>query len=317
MPEFSTSLGCLDAPYEYKGGKREIFVPVGQNQNRGDHSADFRGGAVGTIVVAQGEEDLTEVKYELSLRATSEKLLGAVVFDYPTKEEVSEGVESSRFQLATPTPLTDKCIRFDVTIYLPPSVKTLHIQSHAITQVKFDPNSNFNLNTVFVTMYRLDERIMVLPTEGIHANHLDLQLTQGWLVGDVTIVDEVSLSTQRGDASMHVRVHPAPSSAEPPAPAKLLTSNGAGRADVFFINHPGLPHRPIDSTHHNSMKGSGTYLTYTEAAFNGTVDLTVKSFSATGLQNAFNEDGGLPYVGSREGGDKMLVKSQGWVGLSF
>ncbi|KAI1791307.1 hypothetical protein LXA43DRAFT_1012096 [Ganoderma leucocontextum] len=315
MPEFSTSLGCLDAPYVYKGGKREIFVPVGQNQNKGDHSLDFRGGAVGTIVVAQGDEDLKEVKYEFDLRATSEKLLGAIVFDYPTQEEVFEGVKSSRLQLATPTPLANTCIRFDVTIYLPPAVKTLHIQSHSVTQIKFDPDSNFNLNSLFVTLYRLGERNMVLATEGIHANNLDLQLTQGWLVGDVTVVDEVSLSTQRGDARMHVRVHPAPSSAEPPAPVKLLTSSGAGRADVFFVNHPGLPHRPIDSTHHCSMNGKGTYLTYTEAEFNGTVDLTAKSFSAKGLQNAFKQDGGMPYFGSREGGDKMLVKSQGWVGL--
>ncbi|KAM5543217.1 hypothetical protein V8D89_003091 [Ganoderma adspersum] len=317
MPEFSTSLGCLDAPYEYKGGKREIFVPVGQNQNRGDHSLDFRGGAVGTITIAQGEEDLTEVKYELSMRATSEGLLNAVVFDYPTREEVSEGVKSSRFQLATPTPLAKRCIRFDVTVYLPPTVKTLHIQSHTVTQIKFDPDSNFNFNSLFVTMYRLDERSMVLPTEGIHANNLDLQLIQGWLVGDVTVVNEASLSTQRGNARMYVHVHPAPSSAEPPAPVKLLTSTGAGRADVFFVNHPGLEHRPIDSTHHSSMGGKGTYLTYTEAAFNGTVDLAAKSFSATGLRNPFKEDGGMPYVGSREGGDKMLVRSQGWVGLYF
>ena len=243
MPEFSTSLGCLDAPYEYKGGRREILVPVGQNKNKGDHSVDFRGGAVGTITVVQGEEDLTDIKYEISLRATSEKLLDAVVFDYPTQEEVHEGVKSSRFQLGTPTPLASKCIRYDVTVYLPPTVKTLHIQSHTASQVKFDPDSNFNFNSLFVTLYRLDERSMILPTEGIHATNVNLQLTQGWLVGDITVVDEATLTTQRGDATMHVRIHPAPSSAEPPAPVKLLTSTGAGRADVFFVNHPGLAHR--------------------------------------------------------------------------
>ena len=72
----------------------------------------------------------------------------------------------------------------------------------------------------------------------------------------------------------------------------------------------------MDVTHHTSMKGE-VYLTYSNADFNGTVDLTAKSFSATGLQNALKQDGGLPYVGSRDGVDKMKVKAQGWVGLYF
>ena len=63
--------------------------------------------------------------------------------------------------------------------------------------------------------------------------------------------------------------------------------------------------------------GGQLYLTYKDAAFNGTVDLNAKSFSATGLQNAFKQDGGSPYVGSKEGADRMLVKSNAWVGLYF
>ena len=82
------------------------------------------------------------------------------------------------------------------------------------------------------------------------------------------------------------------------------------------MNHPGFPHRPIDATHHTSLNGE-LYLTYKDAWFNGTVDLTAKSFSATGLENAFKQDGGLPYHGSRDGVDKMLIKTQGWVGMYF
>ncbi|TBU30256.1 hypothetical protein BD311DRAFT_691403 [Dichomitus squalens] len=317
MPEFSTSLGCMDAPKLYKGGKFDVTIPVGVNQNKGDHSMDFRGGAVGTIVVAQGEADLQEVKYEITLRGSTEDLFEGVVLDYPTPEEVAQNTKSSRLQLAVPAPVTPQCARFDVTVFLPPAVKTLHIQTHATTQVKFDPDSNFNLNTLFVTFYKLSKLNMFLPIEGIHANTFMYQMSEGWLVGDVTVVNDATLNTQRGDATMNVRVHPAPSSSEPPAPVKLLTSTGAGRADVFFVNHAGFPHRPIDSTHHTSMNGKGTYLTYKKAGFNGTVDLTAKSFTATGLLNAFKQDGDLPYVGSRDGGDRMLIKSQGWVGLYF
>ncbi|KAI0743333.1 hypothetical protein C8Q80DRAFT_1180356 [Daedaleopsis nitida] len=307
MPEFSVSLG------------QDILVPVGKHENRGDHSVDFRGSAVGTIVLAQGEADLTDIKYELTLRADSQDVLDQTILDYPTADEVEDGMKSSRVQVITPprTPETaNSCVRFDAVIYLPPAVRTLHVQSHVATQIKFDPDSNFDFDSLIVTLYGLDEKNMLLPTEGIHAKHTKLQITRGWFVGDVTVVDEAELITQRGDAHLHVRVHPAPSSAEPPAPVKLLTSTGAGRTDVFFVNHPGFPHRPIDATHHSSMNGE-MYLTYTDAAFNGTVDFAAKSFSATGLQNAFKKDGGLPYVGSQEGGDQMAVRTQGWAGLYF
>ncbi|KAI0633887.1 hypothetical protein C8Q77DRAFT_1158016 [Trametes polyzona] len=316
MPEFSKSLGCADVPYLYNGTKMEIDLPVGSH--KGDHSIDVRGGAYGTIVLAQGSADLKEIRYELTVRTDTPALLDSVLLDYPVPEDVSDGMRNSRLQLVTPSDLADGCMRFDATIFLPRSLRTLHVQAHALTQIKFDPDSNFNLDKLSVSMYRLDPLTMLLPAEGMHAQSMKLQLTRGWLVGDVTIVDQVSLTTQNGDAVLNVRVHPAPSSAEPPAPARLLTSSGAGRADVTWVSHDGegVPHRPVDATHHTSMGGE-VYLTYKDAAYNGTVDLSAKSFSASGLQNAFKQDGGLPYVGSREGVDHMLVKAQGWVGLYF
>ncbi|OSD03954.1 hypothetical protein PYCCODRAFT_1433856 [Trametes coccinea BRFM310] len=314
MPEFSTSLGCASAPHLYNGTKMDIHVPVGLNHD--DHSVDMRGAAVGTITLAQGDADLEDIKYELNVRTDKPELLNMVTLAYPTPEDVKDNVQSSRLQLATPSNLQSGCMRFDVTIYLPPTLRTLHVQAHAVSQVKFDPDSNINLDKLSVSMFRLDERNMLLPAEGVHARTMKLQLTRGWLVGDVTIVDDATLNTQNGDAVMNVHVHPAPSSAEPPAPAHLTTSTGAGRADIWWAAHPGVPHRPIDSTHHSSMSGD-VYLTYKGTGFNGTVDLNAKSFTGTGLQNPFKQDGGLPYVGSREGPDKMLVKAQGWVGLYF
>ena len=309
----------MNAPHLYKGGKQDISIPVGRNQDRGDHSLDFRGSAVGTIILAQGEADLTDIKYELTLRSESTEVLDKTILDYPTKEDVEDGMKHSRLQLITPTKtpeMASACTRFDVTIYLPPAVRTLHVQSHVGAHIKFDPDSNLNFDSLTVTLYSLDENNMLVMSEGVHAKHAKLQLTRGWFVGDVTIVDEAELITQRGDGRLHVRVHPAPSSAEPPAKATLLTSTGAGRTDLFFVNHAGLPHRPIDATHHSSLNGE-LYLTYTDAAFNGTVDLRAKSFSATGLENAFGREDGLPYVGSKDGADRMAVRTQGWAGLYF
>ena len=89
-----------------------------------------------------------------------------------------------------------------------------------------------------------------------------------------------------------------------------------GRTDVEFVHAHGAPHRPIDATHHSSLNGE-LYLTYADAAFNGTVEIAAKSFSATNLHNALGREEGLPWYGSREGADRMRVKTQGWAGLYF
>ncbi|EIW62470.1 uncharacterized protein TRAVEDRAFT_113031 [Trametes versicolor FP-101664 SS1] len=315
MPEFSTSLGCADARFLYNGTKMDIHVPVGSHKD--DHSLDVRGGALGTIILAQGSPDLTSVRYELTLRSDTPSLFKDVVLDYPAPDEMEDNMRSSRLQLSTPGLLGLGCMRFDMTIYLPQNLRTLHVQAHALSQIKFDEDSNFDLDKLSVSMYKLDQRSMLLPTEGMHARTMKMQITRGWLVGAVTAGDEVTLMTQTGDATLNVHVHPAPSSAEPPAPVRLLTSTGAGRTDVVWASHAaGLSHRPIDATHHMSM-GGAAYLTYKDSGFNGTVDLTAKSFTATGLQAAFEKEGLLPYVGSRAGVDRMLVKAQGWVGLYF
>ncbi|KAH9940419.1 uncharacterized protein BXZ73DRAFT_98855 [Epithele typhae] len=313
MPQFGTSLGCDSAPHFYRDGKFEVRVPVGQNQGRGDHSMDFRNG-FGTVVIAQGDEDLKDIKYEMTVRSDNQEYLDLIKLDVPTQQEIDSAEKESRLHLLMPS-VRNACIRYDVTVYLPTSVKTFHVMSHSVTQVKFDPDSNFNFNSLAVTMYNRGEKNMVLPTEGIHATKSKLQMNEGYLVGDITLVNVVELVTQRGNATMNVRVHPAPSSAETPAPARLLTSSGAGRTDVRYVEHA-APHRPIDATHHVSMRGE-LYLTYEDSAFNGTVEVEATSFSAKRLQNAFKEDGGLPYVGSRDGADKMVVKTQGWAGLYF
>ena len=319
MPEFSTSLGCLNPPHIYKGGKQVISVPVGQHKNKGDHSLDFRGSAVGTVTLAQGPADLKEIKYELTLGSELASTLDKVILDYPTPEEVADNTKSSRFQLVLPsrTPENaDFCTRFDVTIFLPASVQTLHVQSHATTQIAFAAGAQLDLDALFVTTYGLNTRNMLLPSAGVRARKTKLQMTRGWLVGDVTVLERAELVTQSGDAATHVRVHPDPAPALGLAPVTLLTTTGAGRTDVEFVHAHGAPHRPIDATHHSSLNGE-LYLTYADAAFNGTVEIAAKSFSATNLHNALGQEEGLPWYGSREGADRMRVKTQGWAGLYF
>ncbi|OCH89004.1 hypothetical protein OBBRIDRAFT_757143 [Obba rivulosa] len=315
MPEFSTSLNCQNAPFIYNSTTTTYMVPLGSATL--DHSADFRGKAVGTIIVAQGAPDATELKYEMTLRTDDQSLFSNVVVDYPSVEDVSSGMES-RFLLSTSNWVSSACMRYDLTLYIPPNIKEMHLQTHSVSQVKFDTDSNFDLEKLSVIMFSNNENNMLLPHTGVHAGDLRLEMFGGWMVGDVAIVDKTALVTQQGGAAMNARVHPVPSSTEPPAAADLETTTGNGRSDVFYENHPGHPHRTISSVHRSSLNGD-LYLTYKNADFNGLIDLTAPSWSARGMQGSANKvTGELPWAGNKDGGDSIVAFSpKGWIGLYF
>ena len=314
MPEFSKSLPCADASNFYQGEEKLSYsVPVDSD---GQHTLDIRGSAVGTLVIAQGDYEASDLIYQMSVRTSKAALLDRVRVTYPNKG-TSEDV-ASKMSLSTPIMLGDACLRFDMTVYVPYTVRQLTIQSAATTHIKFDSESNLDLDALDIRLSDFEGTNMVLPHRGVHAGTLSLDVQRGWLVGDVTIEDKAKLSTARGDAAMNVHVFPAPSTAEPPATAHLETTTGNGRADVFYVSHPGHPHRPIDSVHRVRKTGD-LYLTYKDAAFSGTVDLNARSFSASGLHDAVPRLADqLPWVGEKDGADNMIVESKnGWVGLYF
>ncbi|PCH43469.1 hypothetical protein WOLCODRAFT_121983 [Wolfiporia cocos MD-104 SS10] len=316
MPEFSKSLGCQNAPYLFNGAEVSYTIPVGINAD--DHTLDIIGGAIGTIVFAQGTADATDIKYTLTLRTDNAALFEQVAVTYPATADVEEGAAKSALQLATPLVGAGACMRYDMTVYLPPALRDLRVHARGAAQVKFDAESNFDMDALTVIVQSLDERSMLLPHRGVHAGTLHLGVSRGWLVGDVAVEEEASLSTDLGDAVMNVHVFPAPSGANPPATATFETATGAGRADVFYVNHPGHPHRPIMNTH-RSVRGGDLYLTYKQAEFNGTVELAAKSSTSMGMHGVGNRmSQELPWVGSQDGSDRIIASSpNGWIGLYF
>ncbi|KAF8813940.1 hypothetical protein BYT27DRAFT_7220271 [Phlegmacium glaucopus] len=324
MPVFSTSLGCMDAPHLYNGSKVTFTAPMGTHHQ--DHGFDARGGAVGTFTLADGEADAQEIKYEMVLRASDEALLKDVYFDYPEYND-DKIVTKSRVLMTTPHGPVGSCVRFDITMFVPPSLKKLHVALHTTTHVQFAPGAHINTQDLFVTLYSLDSRNIIAPGEHVTSQIQALEAYRGWIVGDASIVKETSITTQRGDGVANVKLHPSPpSDSTTPEPATLRTITGAGRSDFFYIGQKAFK-RPIDSTHTSSRNGD-MYLTYTGAEFSGKIEMAAKSYSMTGAQKIAvssspigNSDEKIPtwthFVGDVNGGDKISVSSRGWTGLYF
>jgi len=321
MPAFNTSLGCIDAPYLYNSSTVTFTAPLGTH--RQDHVFNIRGAAIGTLTLADGEADAQEIKYEMLMRSSDQALLKDIYFEYPEYDD-DQIISKSRVLMFTPHHPAGSCIRYDITMYVPPNLKKLHVALYTTTHVRFAPGAHINTEDLFVTLFSVDSNNIIIPGEHVTSQKQALEVYRGWIVGDTSIVKETSITTQRGDGVANVKLHPTPpSDINTPEPATLRTTTGAGRSDFFYIGQKTFK-RPIDSTHISS-KNADMYLTYCSSEFSGKIEMSSKSFSMTGAQRIAsslrpisNDDGTWThYVGDMNGGDKISVSSRGWTGLYF
>jgi len=327
MPAYSTSLGCLSASHIYNSSQTVISARMGSQDY--DHTFDVRGSAVGTFVVAQGAPDSKDIKYEMTIRADNPTLLQDISIHYPETDD--EGaVTRSRLLVSTPwiDPSSSSCMRYDIKMYVPPALKKLHVQAHTPMHLQFDSNSNVELNDFFVTMFTTDKNNMILPHENLHSDRMALEVTRGWIVGDVAIVNSTSITTQRGDGVANIRAHPTvPLNTDQLDTASLRTTTGAGRTDIYYIT-PKAFKRPINNVHISSGNGD-MYLTYRAAEYSGRIELESRSYTATGVQSfpakpIGEENSGTDksskwthWAGDKDGQDRVYIKSRGWTGLYF
>jgi len=318
MPKYSSSLGCDSAPYIYGDAKTSYTIPVGSSKP--NHALTIRGAAVGTLVIAEAPVDATNIALEMTLRTDDQSLLSSVRMDI-------ESTTDPLTHAALTTPLFidphKSCMRYDMTLYVPSTLKTLELSMYSVTQIQFHPDAHITLDNLLVKMNGMGENNMFLPNAGVRATNMDVGSSSGWIVGDMAIVNSTSVTTMNGNCVANVHLHPAPPiNPEHPEPAYLITTHGNGRADFFYESDHAYPHRPIVSSHTSTRNGD-LYLTYKNAEYSGSIDLRAQSYTAHGMQVSHlgqTEDGAktLPWVGNKDGGDKLVISSpKGWVGLYF
>ncbi|EPQ57512.1 hypothetical protein GLOTRDRAFT_99434 [Gloeophyllum trabeum ATCC 11539] len=331
MPVYSTSLGCMApaANLLYNSTSKLTYIlPVDSDDQ--EHTLDIRGGAVGTLVLAPYPAEAREqsaIKYEISIRADDEALFEFV--------QVNPAADGSKFTMKSPIialmPLEHRksCMRYDMTVFIPQSLKSVEIKTSAPTHIKFaDVPETVILDELNIRMFSMSAvtgENMLLPNMNIRAKDYKLEVYAGWIVGDVPIVESTSLSTWRGNGVLNARVQPVdvqPGYDEdddvPEFPtAKLNTHTGSGRTDITYLQ-PRI-HRPIHSKHESSSNGE-LYLTYKDSGFSGPVNVKAKNFSLRNVQGGMGSGQTMDdrWVGDKEGSDKLTVKSDlGWVGLYF
>lgn len=334
MPAYSSSLGCEDASasHWFQGSTDGFYytIPIGQ---LADHEIRIEGGAVGTLEIApsDGAQD-SEIKVRTTLRTNEKALLDTVSISI---SDAQEPKGKSYFRIRTPldAPSTSSCMRYDVTVFLPPNLRRLNVISTSVAQVKFADsfsNSPRELSDLQVTLRSRATKNLLLPNADLAADRAMLRSDGGYIVGSVALANETIVNTFSYDTVSNLKVvttaYRLPNDggeSEAFPPAHLVTYTGHGRSDFEYINTVG---RPIDSAHNTTSVASGDlYLTYKKASFNGPVSLKSQSHTAIGLQGSGFDTvpgGGMPqmkerWAGNKDGGDSLSINSFGWVGLYF
>ncbi|KZT26774.1 hypothetical protein NEOLEDRAFT_1155521 [Neolentinus lepideus HHB14362 ss-1] len=328
MPEYSVSLGCIApaASHLYNSSSKLTYtIPMNSDH---EHTLDIRGAAVGTLVLSPYPTEAsgqTGIKYEISIRTDDE-----VLFDYL---EVGSADDGSKFTLKSPIPSlmpqhVTSCMRYDMTLFIPQSLRDLEIKTGAPAHIKFaDVPEIATLDSLKIGMFSMAAEVgenLLFPNMHIQAKDYGLEVYTGWIAGDVPVVESTSLSTRRGNGVLNARIHPVAVSADddeddddfPQMPAAMLhTHTGHGRTDITYLQ--GSVHRPINSKHESQSNGD-IYLTYKESGFNGPVSFQAKSYSMRNVQGGIGQDKNDRWVGNKDGEDRLVVKSDlGWVGLYF
>lgn len=328
IPVFGSSLGCLTAPHIYNQSSVVFYAPIDPQSQ--DHAFEIRGSAVGTFTVAQGAPGSDDVMYEMTLRTDDPALLQDVHIQYPDNK-----AGNPRFMITTPMFGTSSaCMRFDITMYVPPRLKKLSVSSHtAVMHIQFDEKSDVVLDKLYVTTFSMSKNNMILSNTHVRGKSMSLEVLRGWIIGDVAVLDNTRVTTQRADGIANLRVHPVEHvDPESQSPASFMTVTGAGRTDIFYIT-PKAFQRPIHNVHMSS-RNADVYLTYNQAKFNGRIAMESAQYSASGLEalpKSANEDTSedeseyesatatqwTHWRGDKNGGDEIVVKSRGWTGLYF
>ncbi|KAF5321152.1 hypothetical protein D9619_001337 [Psilocybe cf. subviscida] len=318
-PVFGEVICSATAPHIYNRTEVTIMTPI---STRGqDHLFDIRGAAVGTITIADGKADATEVVYTMTLRSNAAGVVEDTKFIYPDIDADTGVVTRSRLIIDTShVPATNhyKCMRFDITMYVPPTLKRLHVASHAnATHVRFAPGTRAAMENLIVTLYTSTNRNLIETNFNVTPEELSLEVYEGYIVGEASIVKDTSVFTQRGDGVANVKFRPASS-----YKSNLHTATGAGRSDFKFIKNEKFSNQ-IEASHISSRNGD-IYLTYAESGFNGKIDMGSTSFTVTNAQRFDNTVPGddtepkfTHYHGSISGEDRIFVTSRGWTGLYF
>ncbi|PPQ99757.1 hypothetical protein CVT24_009660 [Panaeolus cyanescens] len=337
LPEFG-GVGCANAPFIYNGSEVTMRHALSDDS---DHAFIITGKGSGTVTIFGGDEDATDVRYDMTVRTNDKKFIDDISFPGPSWHDGSNipgrlVLETTMFTLLKP----ELCQRFDIRVTLPPNLRNFTVYSHTITHIQVDESARLLAGDITLAVsnpwHEPEKAAIIKIHDKMISKNIHLMMEgNGFIIGGFAVQDFAKVTTKGVNATANVKITPgilersSDSEDDTPSPAVVRTEVGSGRADFTVLEGAGAK-RPLDIVHHSSSSSSNMYLHYEKSGFSGKISLDSRTYTAYNMQRMSDNPDTFPkkrpdtsiprwnyYVGDEAGEDRMVVDTANWVGLYF
>ncbi|KAF9527356.1 hypothetical protein CPB83DRAFT_856412 [Crepidotus variabilis] len=208
------------------------------------------------------------------------------------------------------------CLRYDVTMYIPRTLKTLSLNISTPTQITFSPQGHIELDSLIINLSSLHPRTRIEASESLHATNMELSINGGIVHGSLSIGDSSTVTSIFGQIMLNV----IPDSSTPdlthPGTAKLNTTTQRGQVTVMYLRNQAYRKRKIESYHNfRTPIGFGRF-DYSSSSFAGqlysnTSHYNVSNAAFEGLTptKLDGQDGWTTAWGNKTGDDRIYITS--------
>jgi len=308
---------CLNEPSTSVLNVSCVLIPL-PSGNSGQHTFTIQGGASGHLTLASSPDPNTPViTYDIAIQSSSSSLK-KVSFYQPPPGPVS----STDFLIDTPITMdqhgpTDPptCIRFDITMYIPRSLRQLTVDVSTPIQITFSPQAHIELDSLSISIKNPHPRSRIDSSESMQARSLSVEMDTGLIHGLLSIGESSKITNLNGQIQLDT-IPNAPMDIFSPSTAHLETTC-FGDVDIRYLRNKAYRQRPIESWHTMGSQNKSTgRFDYGCSGFNGLLysnstkyNLTNPGTWKTKKLDANGEDPWPIMIGNRTGEDKIYIRS--------
>ena len=319
--------GCFSDPSNSELNVSNVLtlVPPGQ---AGQHTFTIRGGASGQLTLASSPDpNAFAITYDIVIQSNP-PFPNKVSFNPPPPppgpvvppEPVSS--PSTDFSIDTPTAMDQHspkdppaCMRFDITMYIPRSLRQLTVNVSTPVQIIFSPQAHIELDSLSIIITKPHPDSRIDSSESVQARFISIEMETGLIQGLLSLGESSKITNWYGEIRLDT-IPNVPMDFSSPSKA-LLEKTSYGKVEIHYLRNKAYRRRPIESWH---TMGTGNRSTgrfdYGCSGFNGVLYSNSSEYNITNpslwkpkrLETV--EGSAWPIMfGNRTGEDKVFIRS--------
>ena len=293
-------------------------VPPGQ---AGQHTFTIRGGASGQLTLASSPDpDAFAITYDIDIQSNP-PFPNKVSFNPPPSPGPALP-PSTDFSIDTPTTMVQHspkdppaCMRFEITMYIPRSLRQLTVNVSTPVQIIFSPQAHIELDSLSIIIANPHPNSRIDSSESVQARFISIEMETGLIQGLLSLGETSKITNWDGEIRLDT-IPNVPMDFSSPSKA-LLQTTSYGKVEIHYLRNKAYRRRPIESWH---TMGTGNRSTgrfdYGCSGFNGVMysnsseyNISNPSLWKSKRLDAVEGSAWPIMFGNRTGEDKIFISS--------